>query len=36
MILTDPEKIFLIITSVSAGIAVLLAIHGTFKNNQDR
>jgi hypothetical protein len=36
MTLTDPEKIFLIITSVSAGIAILLAIYGTYKNNQEK
>ena len=36
MTLTDPEKTFLIIVVVSVAIAVLLAIYGTYKNNQDK
>lgn len=36
MTLTDPEKTFLIVVVVSVAIAVLLAIYGTYKNNQDK
>lgn len=36
MTLTDSEKIFLIVVVISVGIAVLLAIYGIYKNNQDK